>query len=166
MPRVSGTLLGPRQAILTDTRCLIDSLDRGEHSLAPGLNILCVAAACTCRFPNLSDMLTSVSMGLGNVVEVALSIAQQPSLHFFSPVHILGSPRNPCPSSPALLPGLEGAENLSQDAVAAIKPPTPLSSLPNHFHLGSRRLIQALTWSPGGPRGPSRPWSPGGPGSP
>lgn len=140
MPRVSGTLLGPRQAILTDTRCLIDSFDRGEHSLAPGLNILCVAAACTCQFPNLSDVLTSVSMGLGNDVEVALSIAQQPSLHFFSPVHILGSSRKPCPSSPTLLPGLEGAENLSQDAVAAIKPPTPLSLLPKPLPPGIQKV--------------------------
>ena len=118
MPRVSGTPLGPRQAVRTDTRCLIDSLDRGEQRLAPGLNILCVAAACACQFPNLSDMLTSVSMGVGSGVEVALSPAQQPSLHFFSPVRILGSSRSPCPSSPALLPSLEGAENLPKDAVA------------------------------------------------
>lgn len=130
MSRVSGTPLGPHQATLADTRCLIDSLDQSHWHLSPGLNILCDAAACTCQFPNLSDVLTSVSMGLGNGMEFSLSPTQQPSFHFFSPVHILGCPRNPCPSSPVLLLSLEGGENLPQDTVASVKPHTPLFPLP------------------------------------
>lgn len=98
MAALSGAPLGPHQTILTATRCLVDSIDQGEQCLDPGLNISCIVTACTCQFPNLSDLLTSVSMGLVKGVEVALSPAWQPNLHFFSPVHILSSPRNPHPS--------------------------------------------------------------------
>lgn len=167
MPRVSQTLLEPCQAILTDTRCLIDSPDHCEQHLAPGLNILCVAAACTCQFPNLSDVLTSVSMELGNGLEVALSPAQQPSLHFTLALFIFWvHPEITAPLHQLCYLVWEMLRACSKMLWHKSSPLPDSPHCPNHFQLGSKKLIQALTWSPGGPKGPSRPWSPGGPGSP
>lgn len=72
--------LGPHQNILTDTRCVTDTPEGSEQFLAPGLNILCVAASCTRQFPVLSDVL----VGLGNGVQVVLPTAQQLSPFFWS----------------------------------------------------------------------------------
>lgn len=79
-------------------------------------------------------------MGLGDGVQVVLPTGQHPSLHFFSPVHILGSHRNPCPSSPALLPGLEDAEKPPRDAVASVKPLIPLSLAPQPLPSGIQKV--------------------------